>query len=100
MGRKASSATTLGNPEGQGDVGLMHEAALMWMSFGLCRGYDPEFFFPHDAHGTALAQRVCDECPVKEPCLAYALRNNLDHGVWGGTSERERKRLRGKRQAR
>nr|MDQ6928977.1 WhiB family transcriptional regulator [Actinomycetota bacterium] len=40
-----------------------------------------------------VARRVCIDCPVKSPCLEYALANSIDHGVWGGASERERRRI-------
>jgi WhiB family redox-sensing transcriptional regulator len=43
------------------------------------------------------ARRICADCPVKAPCLEYALANRIDHGVWGGTSERERRRILRKR---
>ncbi|MHB8439687.1 MAG: WhiB family transcriptional regulator [Acidimicrobiales bacterium] len=68
-----------------------------WMEHGKCRDMDPAIFFPSDGLGVQAAQRVCAECPVKEPCLEYALANHVDHGVWGGTSERERRRLLRKR---
>ncbi len=64
-----------------------------WMADGLCREYSPETFFPRDGMGVIVAQRICAECPVKAPCLEYALSNRVDHGVWGGTSERERRRI-------
>lgn len=54
---------------------------------------DPATFFPSDGLGVQAAQRVCAECPVKTPCLEYALANHVDHGVWGGASERERRRI-------
>jgi WhiB family redox-sensing transcriptional regulator len=54
---------------------------------------DPAVFFPNDGIGVQVAQRTCAECPVKTPCLEYALVNRVDHGVWGGTSERERRRI-------
>jgi WhiB family redox-sensing transcriptional regulator len=54
---------------------------------------DPALFFPSDGIGVQSAQRICSECPVKGPCLEYALDNRVDHGVWGGTSERERRRI-------
>ena len=64
-----------------------------WMGQGKCRDMDPAAFFPSDGIGVQAAQRICDECPVKSPCLEYALANRVDHGVWGGTSERERRRI-------
>ncbi len=64
-----------------------------WMGGGRCRDMDPALFFPSDGIGVQSAQRICSECPVKGPCLEYALDNRVDHGVWGGTSERERRRI-------
>ena len=64
-----------------------------WMARGKCRDLDPTIFFPSDGIGVQVARRVCAECPMKAPCLEYALANRVDHGVWGGTSERERRRI-------
>jgi len=64
-----------------------------WMGEGRCRDMDPAVFFPSDGIGVQSAQRICSECPMKGPCLEYALDNRVDHGVWGGTSERERRRI-------
>lgn len=64
-----------------------------WMREALCRDYPPEHFFPSDGVGVEVARRLCTQCPVKEPCLEYALIERIDHGVWGGTSERERRRI-------
>jgi WhiB family redox-sensing transcriptional regulator len=64
-----------------------------WMAKGLCRSEPPSRFFPSDGVGVEVARRICAECPVKSACLEYALRNGIDHGVWGGTSERERRRI-------
>jgi WhiB family transcriptional regulator, redox-sensing transcriptional regulator len=64
-----------------------------WMNDGSCRNHPPEVFFPSDGVGVTLAQRICATCPVREPCLEYALENRIDHGVWGATSERERRRI-------
>jgi WhiB family redox-sensing transcriptional regulator len=63
------------------------------MADGNCRHEPPSTFFPSDGVGVDVARRVCDGCPVKEPCLEYALHNRIDHGVWGGASERERRRI-------
>jgi WhiB family redox-sensing transcriptional regulator len=64
-----------------------------WMRRGNCRDEPPSLFFPSDGTGVDIARALCATCPVKEPCLEYALRNRIDHGVWGGTSERERRRI-------
>lgn len=69
-----------------------------WMDQGRCRDVDPAVFFPSDGVGVIKAQRICRQCPVSAACLEYALDHHIDHGVWGGTSERERRRLaRGRR---
>ena len=64
-----------------------------WMGLGLCRNESPSRFFPSDGVGVEVARRICAECPVKAPCLEYALEHSIDHGVWGGCSERERRRI-------
>ncbi len=64
-----------------------------WMAEGNCRNEPPSLFFPSDGVGVDIARTMCATCPVKSPCLEYALRNRIDHGVWGGTSERERRRI-------
>ena len=64
-----------------------------WMRRGNCRDEPPSLFFPSDGTGVDIARALCATCPVKEPCLEYALRNRIDHGVWGGASERERRRI-------
>jgi WhiB family redox-sensing transcriptional regulator len=64
-----------------------------WMARGLCANVPPSRFFPSDGAGVEVARKICAECPVKEPCLEYALEQRIDHGVWGGCSERERRRI-------
>lgn len=64
-----------------------------WMNEGNCRHHPPAVFFPSDGVGVQVARAICEDCPVKEPCLEHALRNRIDHGVWGGASERERRRI-------
>ena len=64
-----------------------------WMAEGNCREVHPSLFFPSDGVGVDVARQICLDCPVKAPCLEYALRNRIDHGVWGGASERERRRI-------
>lgn len=70
-----------------------------WRRDAVCRDTDPDLFFPVGTTGPALeqiatAKSVCDACPVTEPCLEFALLTNQDSGIWGGTSEDERRRLR------
>jgi len=64
-----------------------------WMADGKCRDVPPAVFFPSDGLGVQAAQKICAECLVTEACLEYALANRIDHGVWGGCSERERRRI-------
>jgi WhiB family redox-sensing transcriptional regulator len=64
-----------------------------WMADGSCRNHPPAVFFPSDGVGVDRARRICVTCPVTATCLEYALVNRIDHGVWGGTSERERRRI-------
>jgi WhiB family redox-sensing transcriptional regulator len=64
-----------------------------WMEVGKCKDLSPSIFFPSDGVGVQEAQRICAECPVAEACLEYALVERVDHGVWGGKSERERRRI-------
>jgi WhiB family redox-sensing transcriptional regulator len=65
----------------------------IWMAEGNCAQEKPTVFFPSDGVGVEVARRICATCPVKEPCLEYALEQRIDHGVWGGCSERERRRI-------
>jgi WhiB family redox-sensing transcriptional regulator len=63
------------------------------MAQGNCAQEKPTVFFPSDGVGVEVGGRICATCPVKEPCLEYALEQRIDHGVWGGCSERERRRI-------
>jgi WhiB family transcriptional regulator, redox-sensing transcriptional regulator len=65
-----------------------------WVDEGLCTQTDPEMFFPELGGSTRSAKKVCASCEVKERCLQYALENDERFGVWGGLSERERRKLR------
>jgi WhiB family redox-sensing transcriptional regulator len=69
------------------------DSATAWMAEGNCRLYPPSTFFPSDGVGVDRARKICRGCPVGERCLEYALDNRIDHGVWGGCSERERRRI-------
>jgi WhiB family redox-sensing transcriptional regulator len=65
--------------------------APSWTEQAACRGLDPELFFPHGA--SQEARRVCARCPVRVDCLDYAVAHRERYGIWGGRSERERRRL-------
>ncbi len=68
-------------------------AGAEWMLRAKCRGVAPGEFFPSDGVGVERAMRVCEGCAVREDCLEYALEHRIEHGVWGGASERERRRI-------
>jgi WhiB family redox-sensing transcriptional regulator len=70
-----------------------YDAEHTWMLDGHCRDRDPSEFFPSDGVGVERARRICATCPVQAECLEYALTYRIDHGVWGGASERERRRI-------
>ena len=65
----------------------------MWMARGSCANPPPGVFFPSDGVGVEIAKRSCDGCRVTEAGLTYALEHRIDHGVWGGCSERQRRRI-------
>ncbi len=65
-----------------------------WRQDALCAETDPEAFFPEKGGSTREAKRVCAGCPVRLQCLEFALGNDERFGIWGGLSERERRRLR------
>lgn len=73
-----------------------------WMQQGVCSSADPEAWFPTTGMSAAPAKQVCNgrrgvpPCPVRERCLAWALEKDEGFGVWGGTSERERRKLKRK----
>ena len=65
-----------------------------WRLNALCAETDPEAFFPEKGGSTREAKRVCSGCEVRAECLEFALANDERFGIWGGLSERERRRLR------
>ena len=67
--------------------------ALAWQSDALCSQTDPEAFFPEKGGSTRDAKRFCTSCDVRGECLEYALNNDERFGIWGGLSERERRKL-------
>jgi WhiB family transcriptional regulator, redox-sensing transcriptional regulator len=82
----------------QGIAGLLgigaETDAQSWQEQALCAETDPEAFFPEKGGSTREAKKICTGCEVKAQCLEYALSNDERFGIWGGLSERERRRLR------
>ena len=68
--------------------------AARWRELAACRGADLEVFFPGRGESAGPARQVCAACPVRQPCLDYAITNRITHGIWGGLTERERRALR------
>ncbi|PXY21441.1 WhiB family transcriptional regulator [Prauserella muralis] len=64
-----------------------------WQERALCAQTDPEAFFPEKGGSTREAKRICQGCEVKDDCLEYALAHDERFGIWGGLSERERRKL-------
>lgn len=70
------------------------DGLLGWQERALCAQTDPEAFFPEKGGSTREAKLVCMRCDVRSECLDYALQHDERFGIWGGLSERERRRLR------
>jgi WhiB family redox-sensing transcriptional regulator len=73
-------------------AGFDDEEQRDWMLEARCLDADPEAFFPEKGGSTREAKRISAACPVREQCLQYALENDERFGIWGGLSERERRR--------
>lgn len=69
------------------------DAELAWQERALCAQTDPEAFFPEKGGSTREAKKVCTRCEVRAECLEYALAHDERFGIWGGLSERERRKL-------
>ena len=69
------------------------DSTLAWQADALCAQTDPEAFFPEKGGSTRDAKRICTTCDVRGECLEYALQNDERFGIWGGLSERERRKL-------
>lgn len=72
-------------------LGLWKEG---WQNWARCKGVDPELFFPERGASTCEAKEACRDCRVRRDCLEYALANGEVFGIWGGLSERERRKVR------
>ncbi len=66
---------------------------LSWRQRGACRGLDPGIFYPASEEDADEAKAICATCPVQQLCLEHALTNRERDGVWGGLTEKERRRI-------
>ena len=73
---------------------LINQGPLAWQARANCMGVDPELFFPERGSSTREAKEVCRGCVVRVECLEFAIANSEKFGIWGGMSERERRRVR------
>lgn len=65
----------------------------MWRELGACRGLEPSVFYPDEGDDAAEAKEICAGCSVRVACLEYALATREKSGVWGGATEKERRRM-------
>ena len=72
---------------------------LDWRDDAACRGLDTSIFFPATEDGAEEAKAICRTCPVQQACLDWAIATRQEDGVWGGLTEKERRRVRRRRQA-
>jgi len=66
---------------------------MVWRQKAACRGVDPDIFYPVTDEEAEDAKAICAQCPVREACLEWALSSREREGVWGGATERERRRI-------
>jgi WhiB family redox-sensing transcriptional regulator len=90
---QVASEPALLNGPGVGREATDYPPELEWQERALCAQTDPEAFFPEKGGSTREAKRVCLSCEVRVECLEYALANDERFGIWGGLSERERRRV-------
>ena len=97
-GRRGVPDDWYADPVGLGVPGVrrpqVEENPLAWQTDSLCAQTDPEAFFPEKGGSTRDAKKICTSCEVRNQCLEYALLNDERFGIWGGLSERERRKLR------
>ncbi len=72
---------------------------LAWQDLANCRGANPDLFFPERGASTRTAKGICRECSVQAECLEFAIVSSEKFGIWGGLSERERRKIRRERAA-
>jgi WhiB family redox-sensing transcriptional regulator len=81
------------------DLGFGAAHELTWQDQGVCAEADPDAWFPEKGGSNREAKRICRICPVRAECLEYALEHDQRFGIWGGTSERERRPMFAAREA-
>lgn len=69
------------------------DEAIHWQESALCAQTDPDIFFPEKGGSTAPATSICSQCEVRAECLEYAISNDIRHGIWGGMSDNDRRRI-------
>lgn len=77
----------------------MSLADTSWMEDGACRDAEVDLWFVERGESSAPAREICARCPVADRCLEYALAHHIKHGIWGGLTERERRRMARSRRA-
>lgn len=75
------------------EVSELSTPTPIWRTDAACQGLDPDIFYPADDDEAEMAKAVCATCPVQAPCLEHALGLREKEGVWGGCTERERRRI-------
>ena len=75
-----------------GDI-FVSAKEIVWRQLGACRGLEPSVFYPDDEDEALEAKAVCADCGVRVACLEYSLQVREKAGVWGGATERERRRM-------
>ena len=76
------------------DKHMVDQDDMWWAEAGRCAGVDPDVFFPRRGDDPGPAKAFCRACPVRSECLSWALESNQKHGIWGGMTESQRRRLR------
>ena len=96
----ANATPNLNSEQSDGDADgkicggmVVATSEIQWRQLGACRGLDPTIFYPDDDDEGLEAKSVCDGCSVRVACLEHALSHREKSGVWGGATEKERRRI-------
>ena len=76
---------------------ILGNQELAWQDLAKCRGANPDLFFPERGASTRTAKTICGQCAVQSDCLEFAIVSSEKFGIWGGLSERERRKIRRER---